>query len=233
MTSTTPQSLFDSKGSQLTIGKKIGSGGEGDVFEISSADQKFVAKIYHKSVDTQKQEKLQSMVQGCTDDLKNISAWPIDLIYKGQNGPICGFLMPKISDYVPIHKLYGPSHRKQQFPNVDWNFLIRAAKNVAAAFYVIHKYGYVIGDVNEGNILVRRINKKYFFGYESVKQDEFYFPYSDIEKTFIDLIYFKQKIDKETLQNIKKRINIPKLNRYLRDYSELIKKRVLSVLNDK
>jgi len=154
MTSTTPQSLFDSKGSQLTIGKKIGSGGEGDVFEISSADQKFVAKIYHKSVDTQKQEKLQSMVQGCTDDLKNISAWPIDLIYKGKNGPICGFLMPKISDYVPIHKLYGPSHRKQLFPNVDWNFLIRAAKNVAAAFYVIHKYGYVIGDVNEGNILV-------------------------------------------------------------------------------
>ena len=30
------------------------------------------------------------------------------------------------------------------------------AKNLAAAFYIIHKYGYVIGDVNEGNILVTK-----------------------------------------------------------------------------
>ena len=31
---------------------------------------------------------------------------------------------------------------------------MRTAKNFAAAFFVIHKFGYVIGDVNEGNILV-------------------------------------------------------------------------------
>ena len=49
----------------------------------------------------------------------------------------------------------GPSHRKEVFPGkADWKFLVRAAQNLASAFYVIHKYGYVIGDVNEGNILV-------------------------------------------------------------------------------
>ena len=62
--------------------------------------------------------------------------------------------MPRIADAEPIHKLYGPTHRKETFPQADWRFLVRASKNLAAAFYVIHQYGYVIGDVNEGNILV-------------------------------------------------------------------------------
>ena len=62
--------------------------------------------------------------------------------------------MPKITDYEPVHKAYGPTHRKEVFPHADWRFLVRTAKNLAAAFFVIHKFGYVIGDVNEGNILV-------------------------------------------------------------------------------
>jgi DNA-binding helix-hairpin-helix protein with protein kinase domain len=156
MTPSVPQMIFDDSGCRLSIGKKIGSGGEGDVYEISSYNQEFVAKIYHKSLDVEKRDKLKLMVTGCNDELKRISAWPSKLIYNGQNGPICGFLMPKISDYEPIHKLYGPAHRKQLFPNADWKFLIRAAKNLAAAFSVMHKYGYVIGDVNEGNLLVNK-----------------------------------------------------------------------------
>jgi DNA-binding helix-hairpin-helix protein with protein kinase domain len=156
MTASTPKLIFDDGGYKISIGKKIGSGGEGDVYEILSHNQEFVAKIYHKPLDKEKQQKLKLMVQGCNDDLKRISAWPDKLIYNGQNGPICGFLMPKISDYEPIHKLYGPAHRKQLFPNADWKFLIRASKNLAAAFSVMHNYGYVIGDVNEGNILVNK-----------------------------------------------------------------------------
>jgi DNA-binding helix-hairpin-helix protein with protein kinase domain len=62
--------------------------------------------------------------------------------------------MPRISGCEPIHKAYGPTHRKEVFPHADWRFLVRTAKNLAAAFFVIHKFGYVIGDVNEGNILV-------------------------------------------------------------------------------
>jgi len=150
----TSNSYFDRNGNKITTGKIIGRGGEGIVFEILSSNQPVIAKIYHKPLDTQKQEKLLSMVHGCNDDLKKISAWPINLLYREKNGPICGFIMPKISDSEPIHKLYGPAQRKILFPTADWNFLIRTGKNVAAAFYVIHKYGYVIGDVNEGNILV-------------------------------------------------------------------------------
>jgi len=149
-----PGTFFDSKGRRVPLGKKIGSGGEGNVFEIVSASQRFVAKIYHKPLDEQKQEKLRVMVRGCNDTLKEISAWPVDLIHNGAGGPVCGFVMPRVTDCEPVHKVYGPTHRKQSFPEADWKFLVRAAKNLAAAFDAIHFYGYVIGDVNEGNILV-------------------------------------------------------------------------------
>jgi len=151
-----PFNLFDSRGNPVVLGKKIGSGGEGDVYEIAPHRMDVLAKIYHKPLTAERQEKLRVMVSGCNDELKEFSAWPLDLIHAGKNGHVCGFVMPRITDCEPIHKVYGPSHRKEAFPNADWKFLVRTAKNLAAAFYIIHKYGYVIGDVNEGNILVTK-----------------------------------------------------------------------------
>lgn len=78
------------------------------------------------------------------------------------------------------------------------------------------------------NVLVRRISKKYFFGIEYLKQGDFYFPYSDIEKTFIDMIYFKQYMDNEVLDNFKQKVNKDKLKKYLRVYPNKIKSRVLN-----
>lgn len=62
--------------------------------------------------------------------------------------------MPKISDYVPIYRLYHPSQLKQVFPNADGKFLIRAAQNLAVAFSVISKHGYIMEDPNEGNVFI-------------------------------------------------------------------------------
>lgn len=80
------------------------------------------------------------------------------------------------------------------------------------------------------NALIRRIFSKYFFGIEYIKQGDFYFPVSDIEKTFIDLIYFKQNIDKNLLKSFKKRIDIKKLKNYLKKYPKRIKIKVLNKL---
>jgi DNA-binding helix-hairpin-helix protein with protein kinase domain len=153
MASVTVRPLVDSAGTRIHLGKKIGSGGEGDVYDIIPP-QNVVAKIYHKPLDAEKQEKLRLMARGCNEELQSISAWPSDVLHAKEGGPVVGFLMPKISEYEPVHKVYGPTHRKEVFPHADWRFLVRTAKNLAAAFYVIHKFGYVVGDVNEGNILV-------------------------------------------------------------------------------
>ncbi len=84
--------------------------------------------------------------------------------------------------------------------------------------------------INETNVLLRRINKKYLFGFDYIKQGDLYFPYSDIEKTFIDMVYFKEKLNDETLKNIKKKVNKEKLRKYLRIYPKKIRTKVLRVI---
>jgi len=76
-----------------------------------------------------------------------------------------------------------------------------------------------IRDVLGTNVLIRRIDRKYLFGFDYYKQGETYLPYSDIEKTFIDMVYFKQPISSEAMKNIAKRIDAGKLKLYLRTYS--------------
>jgi predicted transcriptional regulator of viral defense system len=80
------------------------------------------------------------------------------------------------------------------------------------------------------NVLIRRIDKKYLFGFEYEKQGNFFLPYSDIEKTFIDMVYFNEKISEEAKENIIKIINKKKLNLYLKGYAKKFRKRVLSYL---
>ncbi len=80
------------------------------------------------------------------------------------------------------------------------------------------------------NVLVRRIKKKYLFGFDYCKQGNFYFPYSDIEKTFIDMIYFKEELNKETIKNFQKNIDIKKIKSYLKAYPGRINAMVLNAL---
>jgi len=88
-----------------------------------------------------------------------------------------------------------------------------------------------IRKIMNGNVLIRRMNKRYLFGFNYYQQGNLYMPYSDIEKTFIDLIYFKERINKETLNNIKKKINKKKLNSYLGLYPKRIRKSANKILN--
>ena len=80
------------------------------------------------------------------------------------------------------------------------------------------------------NVFLRNIDKKYFFGFEFLKEGNFYLPYSDLEKTFIDMVIFNEKLDDNTLKEIIRKINKQKLNRYLQAYTERLKEKVKSKL---
>ena len=80
------------------------------------------------------------------------------------------------------------------------------------------------------NVLIRRIKKKYFFGIKDYHYEDVALPYSDIEKTFIDMIYFRQPLDEETKKNIIKNLNRKKLNLYLKKYPRRFKDKVLSFI---
>lgn len=88
-----------------------------------------------------------------------------------------------------------------------------------------------IRTIGGANVFIRNIDKKYFFGWEFIKEGNFYLPYSDLEKTLIDMVVFNQKLDAETIKNIKLKIDKQKLKKYLKKYPPMLQKRVESFLN--
>jgi DNA-binding helix-hairpin-helix protein with protein kinase domain len=144
--------LYDHLNKPILLGEEVGRGGEGSVYTIQG-DTTNVAKVYHKPVASEKAEKLKAMV-GNSLDLTRFTAWPSATLHDKPGSMIKGFIMPRVSGYREVHELYGPAHRKVQFPHADWSFLIHAARNVAAAFQAIHDCGYTIGDVNQSGILI-------------------------------------------------------------------------------
>jgi molecular chaperone DnaK len=141
----------DQEGREILLGRFLGRGGEGAVYVVRA--QARVAKIYARTPDDELGGKLRAMVQLRTQTLTSFAAWPEDLVFDDSTGNIVGFLMPRVDDHR-IHTLYGPEERKRRFPDATWAFLVRTARNLAVTFETIHQHGHVIGDVNEGNIVV-------------------------------------------------------------------------------
>ena len=146
--------LVDQQGTRVTIGRQIGRrGGEGSCYEATSHPG-FLVKIYHLPPPEDKVTKLRHLSELATKNpaLLNFAAWPTSVVWKDGQRP-CGFLMPRIQG-KEIHQLFGPKERIVEFPTVGWDFLVHVARNCAAAFDSVHDIGVVIGDVNEGNLLV-------------------------------------------------------------------------------
>lgn len=153
-------SFFTNKGEVVQCERELGKGGEGSVYErFGNSNQ--VIKLYNSQhiPDNQKQSKLCFMVNSCERSLLDYAAWPIEALRKNQTGPVVGFLMPKVVGFEPIHALYSPVQRRQNHPELAWDFLLHVARNIAAAFATIHQHGHVIGDVNQDNVLVGRDSK--------------------------------------------------------------------------
>jgi DNA-binding helix-hairpin-helix protein with protein kinase domain len=138
-------------GAVVSLGKKLGSGGEGVVFHINEQPAS-VAKIYSEPLKPRQVAKLKAMVAVADDPLRTVAAWPTAMLYAGST-PV-GFTMPLVPAQRPLHELLGPRSRHELFPNAHWSFLIHTARNLARAFAVLHERNVVIGDVNSNNIVV-------------------------------------------------------------------------------
>ncbi|WP_293313809.1 tetratricopeptide repeat protein [Microcoleus sp. PH2017_08_TRC_O_A] len=152
-----------SNGEVIDLGSEIARGGEGAIHPYRR-DPSLVMKIYHaeklKDIDS---DKLQLMLANPPDDSvkKNHGcvsiAWPVDLLLSIDGSEqIMGFLMPRVpmQQVRPIHDYYSPKTRREK--NLGFNYLSlhRTARNFAGAMSALHAKQYVIGDVNESNILV-------------------------------------------------------------------------------
>jgi serine/threonine protein kinase len=134
----------------LQNARVLGGGGEGKVYSLNS---RLAAKLYRTPTDGR---KLRAMLANPPVEVgheeRTAIAWPLDLLVDAQ-GAVHGFLMPRVTAVRPLVNFYNPRTRIEQSPLFNYRYLHRAARNLAAAVQRLHERGYVIGDINESNIL--------------------------------------------------------------------------------
>src|SRR5262245_11915390 len=159
--------IFHTSQSEIVrLGRRIGIGAEGEVYEIQD-NSDLVAKVYHEPPPQEKADKLVVLSRLGNERLFNLSAWPVSTLRDAPDGEVVGFVMKKISQAEEVHALHSPKSRLQKFPEASWAFLIYAAANIARAVALIHEHGLVIGDLNPKNILVTRKATVYLLDVDS------------------------------------------------------------------
>ena len=137
---------------ELQVGKRIGKGGEGEVYAIANLPG-YALKAYLPAVVSSREAKIRAMVDANLHASMNTVAFPTKVV-ADKRGTFVGFLMRLVAEHKEIHELQTPSSRLKHFPSADYRFLVRTAINVARVFGQVHSAGCVIGDINQRSILV-------------------------------------------------------------------------------
>lgn len=137
---------------ELHIDKRIGKGGEGEVFAISNMPG-FAVKTYLPAIVGEREKKIRAMVGARLADNASMVAFPHQVAVDGR-GTFAGFVMRHVEHHKEIHELQTPSSRQKHFPKADYAFIVRVALNIARVFAQVHATGCVVGDINQRGILV-------------------------------------------------------------------------------
>lgn len=149
---------------------EIAAGGEGRIYDVKHNNHE-VAKIYKEAkLSPERSKKLEIMVTNPPDKIRNNKrhqtiAFPTDVLeYTGRsgsgmrNGQIIGYIMPKLRNHMKkIFNFSDSRSRLSHNPFFTYNYLMNTALNFVTAVNTIHESNYVIGDINESNIMVDEI----------------------------------------------------------------------------
>ena len=142
----------------LTDANLVGKGGEARVYRLIE-DPTLVAKIWHKPT-AEREAKVVAMVANPPNNptaaqQHNSIAWPTDIVQSPTGTPqTIGFLMPFVSGMTPVIDFFNPKTRRTKCPLFNYFYLHRTARNLVIAIRALHERNYVIGDLNESNVLV-------------------------------------------------------------------------------
>lgn len=159
LTITTGAKLITEDGKAIWLGKAIGSGGEGTVFNIPSRPGK-VAKVFRSNADLNYEEKhIKAIIRAkipSTIDGVMIAVVPETLLYT-ETGRFAGFIMNKLIGQTPIHiamRAYASDSNSGNLSSLDYKGMIVLAYNLAEIVDCLHKHNVIIGDFNTNNIVV-------------------------------------------------------------------------------
>ena len=164
-------------GTPAQLGEVLSRGGEGFIHDVPALPWS-VAKIWREPSESQarKLDVLLSHPPNLTVDLaaRFELAWPSDALYDDQD-VMQGYLMPKVplDEYNELVSYCIPAARKMLESDRGAPFsryeLLTIARNLSEMFGRLHDAGYVIGDVNHTNFLVRRDGKLFMIDLDSVQ----------------------------------------------------------------
>ncbi len=80
-------------------------------------------------------------------------------------------------------------------------------------------------------VIVRRIKRRHFFGFDFLRLGSLTVPVSDVEKTLIDLAYFRQTPDQDALAELREKCDHRKVERYMSDFPVAVQRKVREVLS--
>lgn len=144
--------LLEKRGDEVSLLPALACGGEGAVHPVLGRPG-VVAKVF-KGPSVERAEKLSVMIDNPPAVTRNapiLLAWPEDRLLD-HRGECVGYVMPYAKDKETCSTVSHPKDRPSWAS--DFGFRLRAAKNAAAAVSAFHRHGYVVGDVNDSNVLV-------------------------------------------------------------------------------
>jgi len=149
----------------IRISNKIGSGGEGDVFNFEGqGGQNMCIKIYKDenviSTSTSTYNKLLKMTshQAAMRFSQSKICWPVSIIYesteKDPQRPV-GYMMPiASSDTITVKSLFLPISRKKNLAHITRSDMCKFLEDWLTSLALLQKNNIIVGDINERNVLV-------------------------------------------------------------------------------
>jgi len=135
---------------------ELGAGGEARVYAVPG-DERVVAKLYHHPIEAYARKIAFMIAHPPADPLAvegEVSiAWPLDLL-TDERGRFAGLLVPRVDDTRKLFEVYNPATRRERATVFHYGHLHRIGRNLAAAVQALHEGGYVVGDLNESNLLI-------------------------------------------------------------------------------
>jgi len=145
--------IYDYNGKPKSLGKIIGSGGQGNVYEL--AESPYLVKIFHPekiqregAIFIEKLEKQIDMKRNIAQ--KNIS-WPQIAVYD-QGKSYIGYAMKKMNG-IPLKFLAHPKLYEKKFPNIQRENIITMMISLVDTISKLHALDIYLGDINLENVL--------------------------------------------------------------------------------
>jgi hypothetical protein len=139
-------------------GPVLGRGGEASVYAVPGRSD-LAAKVYHNPAP-EHAAKLAAMLVAPPFSPPAAAAhmavaWPVDLLLEAEGERrVVGYLMPRVEKARLLWEFSNPGARRQACPLFHYGSLLRTARNLACVVRRLHECGYVVGDLNESNVLV-------------------------------------------------------------------------------